>query len=472
MDKFDLIIIGAGPGGYVGAIRAAQLGMKVCVIERREVGGTCLNRGCIPTKSFLYTSDLYARTRRDFDLLGLHAENLSYDTEKMYRRKDQVVARLRGGIEQLLKSNGVVRLQGTGSIAAPGSVRFTAADGGEEETLSTKNILIATGSKPARTQFPGCNLPGVITSDELLSQSDIMGKKILVFGAGVIAVEFASVFSNLGCDVSLIVRSRLLRVWDRDISKNFGAVLKKRGVKVYGLSTVHEVVSGKDGGLCCRFVSKEKEYEKDADCILVANGREAVTDGLFCDGFSLPMNNRGRIVVNDRFETAQLGIYAIGDVIGGMQLAHLASAQAITVCERLAGKSPSVCLDAVPNCIYTNPEIASVGLSENDAEEKGIDVRVGKYMMMGNGKTVIENGERGFIKLLFDAQSDVLLGAQLMCERATDMIAELATALVNHLTAEDLMRVIRPHPTFCEAVTEAVEDSCGRSIHGPAVKNR
>lgn len=468
MDSFDLIIIGAGPGGYVGAIRAAQLGMKVCLIENREVGGTCLNRGCIPTKSFLYTSELYAKALRDFDLLGLHVENLSYDAAKMYDRKDQVVSRLRSGIEQTIKVHGVVRLQGTGSIAAPGSVKFTSPDG-EEKLLRANSILIATGSRPARTKFPGCELPGVITSDELLSQSEAVGKRLLVFGAGVIAVEFATVFSNLGCDVAMIVRSSLLRVWDQEISKNFGAVLKKRGIKVYGLSTIQEVVRKENGGLLCRFTSRKKDFELEADCILVANGREAVTDGLFSNGFSLPMH-QGRIEVNDRFETAEPGIYAIGDVIGGIQLAHLASAQAITVCERLAGETPSVCLDYVPNCIYTDPEIASVGLSESAAAEKNIPVRIGKYMMMGNGKTVIENGERGFIKLLFDAQSGVILGAQLMCERATDMIAELATAIVNRLTAEELIRVIRPHPTFCEAVTEAAEDAYGKSIHGVPTK--
>jgi dihydrolipoamide dehydrogenase len=468
MDNFDLIIIGAGPGGYVGAIRAAQLGLQVCVIERRDVGGTCLNRGCIPTKSFLYTSELFSKANRDFELLGLHADNVTYDSGKMYARKDQVVSRLRGGIEQLLKSNGVTRLVGTGSVAGAGSVRFTSPQG-EVTMLSAKNILIASGSQPSRTQFPGCDLPGVITSDELLSQSDIVKKKLLVFGAGVIAVEFATVFSNLGCEVSMVVRSRLMRVWDEDVSKNFGAVLKKRGVKVYGNSAVKEVVKNGEG-LLCRFTSADKDYELDADCILVANGREPATDSLFCDGFTLPMN-KGRIVVNERFETSVPGIYAIGDVIGGMQLAHLASAQAIDVCERLAGKEPSVCLDFVPNCIYTDPEIASVGMTEAAAAEQGRQVLVGRYSMMGNGKTVIENGERGFIKLVFDAESDVLLGAQLMCQRATDLIAELATACVNHLTAAQLAQVIRPHPTFCEAVTEAVEAAHGKSIHSaPARK--
>ncbi|HHW94471.1 MAG TPA: dihydrolipoyl dehydrogenase [Mogibacterium sp.] len=462
MNEYDLIIIGAGPGGYVGAIRAAQLGLSVCVIERREVGGTCLNRGCIPTKSLLYTSELYAKAQRDFELLGLHIDNITYDSAKMYARKDQVVKRLRGGVEQLLKSHGVKLLFGTGSVSGPGKVKFTSPEK-EETMLSAKNILIASGSKPFLTQFPGCDLPGVITSDELLSQSDIVKKKLIVFGAGVIAVEFATVFANLGCEVSLIVRSRLMRIWDTDISKNFGAVLKKRGVKVYGLSTIKEVV--KDGsGLLCRFTSADKDYELEADSILVATGRQTDTDGLFCDGFTLPME-KGCIVVNDRFETSVPGIYAIGDVIGGMQLAHLASAQAITVCERLAGKEPSVCLDFVPNCVYTDPEIAAVGITEAKAEEEGRKVVIGKYSMMGNGKTIIENGERGFIKLIFDAETDIILGAQLMCQRATDIIAELANACVNRMTSKQLINVMRPHPTFCEAVTEAVEAAHGMSIH-------
>lgn len=467
MDSYDLIIIGAGPGGYVGAVRAAQLGLKVCVIERRDVGGTCLNRGCIPTKSLLYTSELFAKANHDFELLGLHADNVLCDPVKMYDRKDQVVGRLRSGVEQLLKANGVVRLFGCGSVAGPGSVKFTSPDG-EETMLAAKNILIASGSKPSRTQFPGCELPGVITSDELLADSGVVKKKLLVFGAGVIAVEFATVFANLGCEVAMVVRSRLMRVWDDDISKNFGTVLKKRGIKVYGKSVVKEVVRAGDG-LLCRFASDGKDFELEADSILVANGREPDTEGLFCGGFTLPMKN-GCIEVNDSFETSVPGIYAIGDVIGGMQLAHLASAQAISVCERLAGEAPSVCLEFIPNCIYTAPEIASVGLTEAEAAERGRKVIIGKYMMMGNGKTIIENGERGFIKLVFDADTDVLLGAQLMCERATDMIAELATACVSRLTAEQLTRVVRPHPTFCEAVTEAVEAAHGRSIHSAPAK--
>lgn len=462
MDNYDLIIIGAGPGGYVGAIRAAQLGLSVCLIERREVGGTCLNRGCIPTKSLLYTSTLFSKALHDFELLGLKADNVSCSPEKMYARKDQVVERLRGGVEQLLKSHGVMRLAGSGAVAGQGRVKFT-PPAGDERMIYAKNILIASGSVPARTQFPGCELPGVITSDELLSDSGIVKKKLLVFGAGVIAVEFATVFANLGCEVSLVVRSSLMRVWDADISKNFGAVLKKRGIKVYGKSTVNEVVQ-QGGGLLCRFTSDGKECELEAESILVANGRDPETEGLFCGGFTLPMCN-GRIVVNDRFETPVPGIYAIGDVTGGMQLAHLASAQAITVCERLAGEEPSVCLEFVPNCIYTDPEIACVGMTEAEAISDGRSPLVGKYMMSGNGKTIIENGERGFIKLVFDAESEILLGAQLMCERATDMIAELATACANHLTAEQLTLTMRPHPTFCEAVTEAVESAHGRSIH-------
>ncbi len=463
MNKFDLIIIGAGPGGYVGAIRAAQLGLNVCVIERRDTGGTCLNRGCIPTKALLHASDLYAKAGSHFELLGLHAENVTYDKNKMYERKDQVVTRLRGGVEMLLKSNGVTRLVGNGAISAPGKVRYTSPDG-EQTLLEATNILIASGSKPARIQFPGCELEGVITSDELLSDPNAVKSRLLVLGAGVIAVEFATVFANLGCEVTMVVRSKLLRIWDEDISKNYGTVLKKHGIKVHGKSNIDEVVKT-ETGLLCKFTSDGKQMQVEADSILVANGREAETDGLFCDGFSLPTEH-GCIPVNDRFETAVEGIYAIGDVIGGMQLAHLASSQAICVCERLAGAEPSIDLDFVPSCIYSNPEIASVGLTEAEAAERGYDVRVGKYMMMGNGKTVIENGERGFIKLIFDAKSDIILGAHLMCERATDMIEELALACVNRLTSAQIVRAMHPHPTFCEAIAEAAEAAHGMSIHG------
>lgn len=468
METYDLIIIGAGPGGYVGALRAAQLGLKVCVIERRDVGGTCLNRGCIPTKSLLYSSELFSKAKNDFGLFGLKADNVAWDPEKMYARKEQVVVRIRSGTERLLDAAGVVRLSGSGAIQGPGSVKFTAPDGAER-ALTAQNILIATGSRPARPQFPGCELPGVVTSDELLQDGNLVRNRLVVLGAGVIAVEFATVFANLGCEVSLIVRSRLLRVWDDDVAKTFGAVLKKRRIKVYEQSAIKEVVPAEQG-LLCRFTSGGKDCEREADCVLVANGRDPVTDGLFCGDFRLSMDERGHILVNDRFETSVPGVYAVGDVIGGMQLAHLASAQAVTVCERLAGQTPETCLDFVPNCVYTSPEIASVGLSEAAAKERGLRTAVGKYMMMGNGKTIIENGDRSFIKLVFDADSDVLLGAQLMCERATDMIAELSTACVNRLTSRQLLRTIRPHPTFCEAVTEALEAVHGSSLHSLPLK--
>lgn len=463
MKEYQLIVIGAGPGGYESAIRAAQLGLTTALIERREVGGTCLNRGCIPTKAMLHSAQLY-REAANFELFGLHTENTSFDWAKVHQRKSDVVVKLRTGIEQLIKANKIDFFNNSASILGKNDVQLD-----QGEVIRGENILIATGSVPARPPIPGLDLPNVVTSDELLddphfTQADSLAKEILIIGGGVIGVEFASVFSSFGCHVTIVeAMERILPTMDREISQSLNMVLKKRGVSIHTGAMV-EKLEQDENGLVCHFTEKGKAQAVPAQQVLVAIGRRPNTQGLFAEGFEVACE-RGRIVTDENFRTSVDSIYAIGDVTSKIQLAHMASAQGICAVHTIAGQKPPIDLRYVPGCIYTDPEIASVGITEEEAKQQGIPVKKGKFLMTGNGRSLIDEQERGFIKVLAHQETDVILGAQLMCSRATDIVAELATAIVNGLTCAQLASVIRPHPTFCEGVTEAVEDVHAMAIH-------
>lgn len=463
MKEYQLIVIGAGPGGYEAAIRAAQLGLTTALIERRDVGGTCLNRGCIPTKAMLHSAQLY-REAANFELFGLHTENTSFDWAKVHQRKNDVVVKLRTGIEQLIKANKIDFFNNSASILGKNDVQLD-----QGEVIRGENILIATGSVPARPPIPGLDLPNVVTSDELLddphfTQADSLAKEILIIGGGVIGVEFASVFSSFGCHVTIVeAMERILPTMDREISQSLNMVLKKRGVSIHTGAMV-EKLEQDENGLVCHFTEKGKAQAVPAQQVLVAIGRRPNTQGLFAEGFEVACE-RGRIITDENFRTSVDSIYAIGDVTSKIQLAHMASAQGICAVHTIAGQKPPIDLRYVPGCIYTDPEIASVGITEDEAKQQGIPVKKGKFLMTGNGRSLIDEQERGFIKVLAHQETDVILGAQLMCSRATDIVAELATAIVNGLTCAQLAGVIRPHPTFCEGVTEAVEDVHAMAIH-------
>lgn len=463
MKEYQLIVIGAGPGGYEAAIRAAQLGLTTALIERRDVGGTCLNRGCIPTKAMLHSAQLY-REAANFELFGLHTENTSFDWAKVHQRKNDVVVKLRTGIEQLIKANKIDFFNNSASISGKNDVQLD-----QGEVIRGENILIATGSVPARPPIPGLDLPNVVTSDELLddphfTQADSLAKEILIIGGGVIGVEFASVFSSFGCHVTIVeAMERILPTMDREISQSLNMVLKKRGVSIHTGAMV-EKLEQDENGLVCHFTEKGKAQAVPAQQVLVAIGRRPNTQGLFAEGFEVACE-RGRIVTDENFRTSVDSIYAIGDVTSKIQLAHMASAQGVCAVRTIAGQKPPIDLRYVPGCIYTDPEIASVGITEDEAKQQGIPVKKGKFLMTGNGRSLIDEQERGFIKVLAHQETDVILGAQLMCSRATDIVAELATAIVNGLTCAQLAGVIRPHPTFCEGVTEAVEDVHAMAIH-------
>ncbi|MBS6229758.1 MAG: dihydrolipoyl dehydrogenase [Clostridium sp.] len=463
MKEYQLIVIGAGPCGYEAAIRAAQLGLTTALVERREVGGTCLNRGCIPTKAMLHSAQLY-REAANFELFGLHTENTSFDWAKVHQRKSDVVVKLRTGIEQLIKANKIDFFNNSASILGKNDVQLD-----QGEVIHGENILIATGSVPARPPISGLDLPNVVTSDELLddphfTQSDSLAKEILIIGGGVIGVEFASVFSSFGCHVTIVeAMERILPTMDREISQSLNMVLKKRGVSIHTGAMV-EKLEQDENGLVCHFTEKGKAQTVAAQQVLVAIGRRPNTQGLFADGFEVACE-RGRIITDENFRTSVDSIYAIGDVTSKIQLAHMASAQGICAVHTIAGQKPPIDLRYVPGCIYTDPEIASVGITEEEAKQQGIPVKKGKFLMTGNGRSLIDEQERGFIKVLAHQETDVILGAQLMCSRATDIVAELSTAIVNGLTCAQLASVIRPHPTFCEGVTEAVEDVHAMAIH-------
>lgn len=457
---YDVMVIGAGPGGYVAAIRAAKLGLHVAVVEEDRAGGTCLNRGCIPAKAMIHAAETY-RSAREADQFGVETGRVSFDYGKILAYKEETTDALVQGVEQLLAGNGVDRLAGKGTLLAGKKVRVTTEE--KEEVYAADHIILAAGSKPLLLPIPGMDLPGVLTSDGLFRLQECP-ESLAIIGGGVISVEFATAFAGLGTKVTILeALPRLVPNLDKEISQNLKMILKKRGVDIHTSASVQEVAE-EDGRYVLRFTEKEKEQEVSARYVLCAVGRVPNTEGLFAED-ALPDMERGRVLVDEKFETSIPGVYAIGDLIFGMQLAHTASAQGTVVAEHLAGRSASVDLSVVPSCVYTDPEIASVGLTEEAAKEQGIPVRVGKFIMSANGKSLISREERGFVKILAAEESGVILGAQMMCARATDMIGELATAVANGLTAKQLLRGMRAHPTYNEGVGEALEELEGGAIH-------
>ena len=448
---FDLLVIGAGPGGYTAAARAAKLGLSTAIVEERSWGGTCLNRGCVPTKTLLHASEVY-RSAADGAAIGIHAEGLRADIPEIFAYKERISRQLCGGVESLLKGAGVTLLRGRAVITAPGSVRVTGEDGGDYEA---RRILIATGSVPVRPPIPGLEL--AMTSDELLEGTDHLYRSIVIIGGGVIGIEFATFYADLGCEVTVIEgMDRLLPNMDKELGQSLALILKKQGVKVFTNAMVQSVEkTGED--IAVNFTCKEKSETVSGEAVLCAIGRRPYCDGLFADGISVEMNRRS-IAVNERYETSIPHIYAIGDVSAKIQLAHVATAQGIACVDLLYGRENHTSMSVVPSCIYCRPEIAVVGLTEAEAKEAGIPVKVGKHVMFDNAKTLIADPGRCFMKFVAHAETRELLGAQLMCEHASDMIGGVSQALANHMTADQFLLAIRPHPSFEEAMTAALED--------------
>ncbi len=454
MNEYQLIVIGAGPGGYTAALRAAKLGLRTAVVESREAGGTCLNRGCVPTKALLHASELY-RAAKEGGRIGVCAD-VTMDLPALFAHKQSVVETLSKGVETLLKGAKVPLYHGVAQILSPNTVQVT-APGGEAAEFTTDRILIATGSVPARPPIPGLDLPGVLTSDELLEGADRLCRSIVIIGGGVIGVELATFYADLGCAVTVVEGlDRLLPALDRELGQNLALLFKKRGVQVYTNAMVQRIEQCETGLSVC-FTQKGAETFAEGEVVLCAIGRRPYCDGLFAPGLSPEMDGR-RIRVNDDFMTSIPGVYAIGDVSAKIQLAHVAAAQGTVCVERMAGVKPNLDLNIVPSCIYCHPEIASVGLTDADAKAANIPVKVGKCVMGANARTLIADPGRSFMKVVAHAETGELLGAVLMCPNATDMISELGEAIANRLTAEQMLRAMRPHPTFEEALDQALED--------------
>lgn len=464
---YDLVIIGAGPGGYVAAKKAAKMGMSVAIIDKGEVGGTCINRGCIPTKALIHAATLY-RQMKECAKFGLTASEIGFDLQKIYEYKDRSAEKMRKELEKEFEELGIDSVKGTATLQSDRRVRVLMEDGTTECFIGRK-ILIATGAKARKVNIPGNDLPGVMNSEELLTSNESQYRRILILGGGVIGIEIATVFNALGSEVMIVELSdHLLPNMDVEFSDALEGILNRRGIKVYKESVLEEIVQT-ESGLDCRFACYGEKQNAEVDAVLVSVGRKANIEGLFDEDVEIK-TEKGRIVVDDFYMTSMPGVYAIGDVIGGIQLAHVASAQATYVVEKMNDMQPSVIVEMVPSCLftpisivpsclYTDPEIASVGITEEEARKKGIPLRCGKYVMDVNGQSIISQEEQGFIKVLFAADSDVILGAQFMCHRATDMIGELATAIANGLTSSQLMYAMRAHPTYNEAISCAVENS-------------
>lgn len=447
-EQYDLIVIGAGPGGYLSAVKAAKKGMKTAVIEAGALGGTCLNRGCIPTKTIMHSTSLLQEMKA-CESAGIAAQPVSISMDRVQERKETVLSQLRQGIAALFKKSKITLYQGKGQITGSHTVLV-----GEEE-LTARNILITTGSIPSMPPIPGIDLPGVMNSDKLLDLGDPVPERLVIIGGGVIGMEFASIYQSLGTQVTVIeALDRILSTMDKEIGQSLKMLMKKRGVDIHTGSKVEKIC--REDCLLVTYTEKEKQQTVKADAVLVAVGRRAFTEGLLGPGVDLALD-RGKICVDEHFQTSIPGIYAAGDCIGGIQLAHTASAEGINAVCHMNGDEPELDLSVIPSCVYTSPEIASVGLSAEDAKAQGIPVLTAKYPMSANGKSLLSGQERGFIKVLADPETRRILGAQMMCARATDMISEFGCAIVNNLTIEQMAAVIRPHPTFSEGISEAVE---------------
>lgn len=452
-NKYDLIIIGGGPGGADAAEEAVRQGMDVALIERDLMGGTCLNRGCIPTKTLLHTADLYRDMKNAIDEGRISGNDVKVDLSGLQAYKEDVIGQLRAGQTGALEKAGVDIFNGMGTILGDKRVKVGS------DILEGDNILIATGSRPSRIPVEGGDLPGVITSDELLSLTRVP-ESLIIVGGGVIGMEFAQVFSSLGSQVTVVeTLKRVLFNFDKEISRSLTMVMGKRGVDINTETKLLSIEKTRDGKLRCSCEKKGEGFRAEGDLVLMATGRSPVTDGLFDDADleSSLKTEKGYIKTDENSQTAVEGIYAVGDVTGGMQLAHTASARGrIAVCH-MAGRPAPLDPANVPACVYTDPEIASVGSSADAAKEAGIKAVSKKYPMSANGKSVLTGQERGFVKIIVKEDTGQILGAQMMCARATDMISQFSQAISNGLTVDKMSNFIYPHPTFSEGIGKAAE---------------
>jgi dihydrolipoamide dehydrogenase len=464
MDKFDVIIIGSGPGGYVAAIRAGQLGLKTALIEKeKDLGGTCLRIGCIPSKALLTSSDHFHFAKKEAAKHGIVIENPRVDLGAMLSRKDKVVKTLTGGVRQLMKANKVTVFEGTGTISAPGKVSVKSS-GGETQDIETKNIVIATGSAPIELPFARFDGQKVVSSTEALTFAEAP-KRLLVVGAGAIGLELGSVWNRLGSEVTVLeFLPRIALGFDLELSNLLQRALTAQGMKFH-LETKVIGVRIESKGVVASATKGEEKLNFEADVILVSVGRRPFSEGLGAEKVGVEFDEKKRIKVDKHFRTNVEGIFAIGDVIAGPMLAHKAEEEGIACVENIAGKSGHVNYDAIPGIIYTNPELAGVGITEDQAKENGMDVRIGKFPFRANGRALANEDAEGIVKFVADAKTDRILGAHVLQHAASELIAEATSVIEFGGSSEDLGRTCHAHPTLSEAVKEAALAVEKRALH-------
>ncbi|MFQ5668186.1 MAG: dihydrolipoyl dehydrogenase [Candidatus Binatia bacterium] len=460
---FDLVVIGAGPGGYVAAIRAAQLGMRVACVEKdRALGGTCLNVGCIPSKALLDSSEHYRTARSSLAAHGIEVGRIELNLPAMMARKDKVVRVLTQGIAGLFRKHKIERVSGHGRLTAADSVEVS--NGSETRTIKGRHLLIATGSAPM--ELPGLPFDGerIVCSTETLSFQHVP-ERLLVVGAGAVGLELGSVWNRLGAQVAVVeFMDRIVPGMDRTMGEQLQRALEKQGMKFQLQTSAREALVA-NGGVRVTLESQGKTRQEECDVVLVAVGRRPFTEGLGAREIGVACDERGRIQVDDRYATSVAGVYAIGDVIAGPMLAHKAAEEGIAAVERMAGQAGHLNYDAIPNVVYTWPELASVGMSEEQARSQEIQFHTGTFPFMANGRARCMNETGGMVKVLADTTTDRVLGIHILGPRASDLIAEAVLAIEFGASAEDIARSVHAHPTLPEALKEAALAVGQRALH-------
>jgi len=462
-EKFDVTVIGGGPGGYVCAIRSSQLGLKTACIESREtLGGTCLNIGCIPSKSLLNLSENFHKAK-NFEKFGIETGEIKLNLEKMMKNKDKAVTVLTKGVELLLKKNKVTYFKGTGSFKNQNQISII--NNKEETTIETKNTIISTGSEPVSLRGIEFDEEKILSSTGALSISKLP-KKMVVVGGGYIGLEMGSVWSRLGTEVQVIeFLDHIIPEMDKEISTEFMKILKKQGIKFELKTKVEKIIKSKNGVIIETFSKEGKKNKFEADVVLISVGRRPYTKNLNLEKMGVELDKRGSVKVNKNFQTNIKNIYAIGDVIEGPMLAHKAEEEGIAVAELISGQSGHVNYDTIPGVVYTSPEVASIGKTEEQLKEKGINYKIGKFPFLANSRAKVIDESEGFVKILADSITDKVLGVHIIGQHAGEMIAEMSVAMEFGASSEDIARTCHAHPTFSEAIKEAALSVEKRQIH-------
>ncbi len=467
MKTYEVVVIGSGPGGYVAAIRSAQLGFKTAIVEKYDtLGGTCLNVGCIPSKALLDSSHHYEDALKHFQAHGIEISGeVKINLQKMIERKKSVVDQTCAGVKFLMDKNKIDVFHGVGSFVSSTQIKITANDGKSEE-ITAKNVIIATGSKPSSLPFITIDKERIITSTEALKLNEVP-KHLIVIGGGVIGLELGQVYSRLGASVSVVeYMDGILPTMDKSLGKELTKVLKKQGFKFYTGHQVKEVFRQGKGVIVKATNAKGEEVILEGDYCLVAVGRRPYTEGLNLEAAGVKKDERGRVEVNNHLQTNVPNIYAIGDVVRGAMLAHKAEEEGVLVAEYLAGQKPHIDYNLIPGVVYTWPEVASVGKTEEQLKAEGANFKVGQFPMRALGRARASMDTDGFVKILADANTDEILGVHIIGARAADMIAEAVTAMEFKASAEDISRISHAHPTFTEAIKEAaLAATSDRALH-------